>query len=71
MKTQHDNMEEAQLRIVELEEWQTEAKREILTMAALIQRIQEKMTDLEEGYAFLAYRRAWRRIRQTSTWNAS
>lgn len=47
MKTQHDNMEEAQTRIAELEEWQTEAKSEMLTMTAQTQRMQEKMTDLE------------------------
>ena len=47
MKTQHDNTEEAQTRIAELEEWQTGAKSEMLTMTALTQRMKEKMTDLE------------------------
>ena len=47
MKTQHDHMEEAQTRIAELEEWQLEAKSEMLTITARTLRMQEKMTDLE------------------------
>ena len=47
MKAQHDSMEEAQTRIAELEDWQTEAKNAMLTMMAQTQRMQEKMTDLE------------------------
>lgn len=47
LKAQSDNMEEAQARIVELEDWQSEAKRELLNMSTQAQRMQEKMTDLE------------------------
>ena len=47
MKTQHDHMEEAQTRVAELEEWQVEAKSEMLAMMAQTLKMQVKMTDLE------------------------
>ena len=47
MKTQHDHMEEAQTRVAELEEWQVEAKSEMLAMMTQTLTMQEKMTDLE------------------------
>ena len=47
LKAQADHMEEAQARIAELEEWQIEAKRQLLNMTTQTQGMQEKMTDLE------------------------